>query len=333
MTSTNIAVSHNPSQFVLGSSVGIDSGRDQFTLSASTKSNLSFMPLANASGMIDPTNKEELLPITSSADQFAVAAQQSPVLKDPEEDGGVKIYTIQQGDTVGSIATKNHITVNTILWANDLENADSIKPGDQIFVLPVAGLSYSVKEGDTIESIAKQFSAEEDKIIAFNSLPANGRLDNGQQIIIPDGKREIPKPVPTPNTTLAQGLTPRQYSTGDDVATSSGGKSVLGTSGGGHRFPYGYCTWYVAQKRNVPWGGNAGTWLYNAKANGYRTGKAPVAGAIVVTTESAYYGHVALVESVGGGTITVSEMNYKGWGKVDRRTIPANAGFIKGYIY
>ena len=334
VTGTNIAISHNPSQFAFGSG-GIDLGHDQFTLSASAKSNLSFMPLASASGTVDPTNKEDLLPVVvPSTDQFAVAAQQSPVLKDPEEDGGVKIYTVNTGDTVGSIATKNHITVNTILWANDLENADAIKPGDQIFILPVAGLSYTVKDGDTIESIAKQFTAEEDKIISFNSLPANGRLDNGQQIIIPDGKREVAKPAPTANSSLAQGLAPRQYSTTDDTTSSTGGKSVLGTSGGGgHRFPYGYCTWYVAQKRSVPWGGNAGTWLYNAKANGYKTGKTPVSGAIVVTTESAYYGHVALVESVGGGMITVSEMNYKGWGKVDRRTIPASSGFIKGYIY
>jgi surface antigen len=89
----------------------------------------------------------------------------------------------------------------------------------------------------------------------------------------------------------------------------------------------------VASKRFVPWGGNAGTWLYNAKAQGYSTGKKPVAGSIVVTTENRYYGHVALVEKVSGGSITVSEMNYAGWGKMTRRTLSANSRVIKGYIY
>ena len=67
---------------------------------------------------------------------------------------------------------------------------------------------------------------------------------------------------------------------------------------------------------------------------GYKIGKTPAAGSIIVTTENRYYGHVALVEKVNGnGTITVSEMNYEGWGKVDRRTLDAGSRVIKGYIY
>ncbi len=89
----------------------------------------------------------------------------------------------------------------------------------------------------------------------------------------------------------------------------------------------------MAQKRYVPWGGNAGTWLYRAKALGYRTGKTPVPGSIVVTTENRYYGHVAIVEKVGNGTITVSEMNYTGWAKTSRRTLATSSRVIKGYIY
>jgi len=89
----------------------------------------------------------------------------------------------------------------------------------------------------------------------------------------------------------------------------------------------------VAQKRYVPWSGNAGTWLYKAKALGYRTGRAPAVGAIVVTTENRYYGHVAIVEKVSGGNITVSEMNYIGWAKTDRRVLSATSRVIKGYIY
>lgn len=113
----------------------------------------------------------------------------------------------------------------------------------------------------------------------------------------------------------------------------SGFKKLDGKAGAGHKFPYGYCTWYVAQKRYVPWGGNAGTWLYHAKSLGYQTGKAPRPGSIMVTTESRYYGHVALVEKVSGDTITVSEMNFVGWGKVSRRTISAKSRAIKGFIY
>jgi surface antigen len=89
----------------------------------------------------------------------------------------------------------------------------------------------------------------------------------------------------------------------------------------------------VAQKRYVPWGGNAGTWLYHAKAAGYATGRSPRPGAIMVSTENRYYGHVAIVEKVSGDIITVSEMNYVGFAKTSRRTLSASSRVIRGFIY
>ena len=299
----------------------------------SKKDNLSLVPLADAVNTVDPEQKDDtsLMDISNLApeNQVMLSTQTSSIAQDPEEEGGVKIYTVVSGDTVSGIAAAHDITVNTILWANDLDNVDEIKPGDQIFILPVAGISYTVKQGDTIDSIATTFKAEKDKIIAFNELPANGEIVAGEAIIIPGGKKD--EPVPT-SSSLASGsvLERRQYATPTGGAAkdiSSGFRKLEGRAGTGHRFPYGYCTWYVAQKRYVPWGGNAGTWLYRAKALGYKT------GAIVVTTENRYYGHVALVEKVSGGNITVSEMNYVGWGKTDRRVLSASSRVIKGYIY
>ncbi len=104
-------------------------------------------------------------------------------------------------------------------------------------------------------------------------------------------------------------------------------------SSGGNHFAYGYCTWYVASRRNVPWFGNAGTWLSGARGAGFATGSTPAVGAIMVTSEGSV-GHAALVDSVNGdGTITVSEMNYSGFGRITSRTISATYGAIKGFIY
>lgn len=303
----------------------------------SKKDNLSLVPLANANNPIDPEQKQEstLFDIeTGSLQNRVMLSTQvgSAIARDPEEDGGVKIYTVASGDTVSGIAAKNGITVNTILWANDLDNVDQIKPGDQIFILPVAGVSYAVVSGDTIDSIATKYKAEKDKIIAYNELPANGEVAVGDVIIIPDGRKEETARPAAPDT----GIERRQYATstgGTATDISSGFRKLDGKAGTGHRFPYGYCTWYVAQKRYVPWSGNAGTWLYKAKAMGYKTGRAPAVGSIMVTTENRFYGHVALVEKVSGSTITVSEMNYTGWSKTSRRTLSANSRAIKGFIY
>lgn len=324
--------------YVNGDGASEETAASKHRIAAQTnkKENLSLVPLAVASNSVDPeqTDDTSLFDVQNLAlqNQVMLSTQTSSIAKDPEEDGGVKIYTIQQGDTISGIAARNGITINTILWANDMDNVDQIKPGDQIFILPVAGLSYAVKSGDTIESIALKYKAEKDKIIAFNSLPANGEITVGDVIIIPDGKKDEPV---QPSALAQGGLERRQYATsaGGAATDISGSRKLDGKGGTGHRFPYGWCTWYVAQKRYVPWGGNAGTWLYKAKALGYRTGRSPAVGSIMVTTENRYYGHVALVEKVSGNTITVSEMNYVGWGKTSRRTLSASSRAIKGFIY
>ncbi|NTW14743.1 MAG: LysM peptidoglycan-binding domain-containing protein [Candidatus Moranbacteria bacterium] len=293
---------------------------------------LSMAPLSVPSVPLDLSERTSGEEAAFFQDGALLSAQSgNSIMKDPEEDGGLTIYTVRNGDTVSGIAAAHGITVNTILWANDLDNVDSIKPGDQIFLLPVAGLSHTVAAGDSIDSIAAKYKADREKIIAYNGLPANGEVEVGTSIVIPGGFKELPRQEET------AGLARRQYasssSAGEVTDVSGGYRKLDGKAGSGHRFPYGYCTWYVAQKRYVPWGGNAGTWLFNARSMGYRTGKTPTRGAIVVTTENRYYGHVAIVESVSAGSITVSEMNYRGWGKVDRRVIPTSSRVIKGYIY
>jgi len=96
------------------------------------------------------------------------------------------------------------------------------------------------------------------------------------------------------------------------------------TSYEGNPYPYGWCTWYAAQKKNISTSfGDARYWPVNSKE--------PQAGAVVVTYESPR-GHVAYVEAVEGDKVVVSEMNYIGWGKTNTRVIDKNSRFIKGYL-
>lgn len=295
--------------------------------------NLSLVEIASQDSqpVLDPDSKDEtsLFDVEQpSLSAEVVASVETNIQKDPEEDGGLTLYTVADGDSLSSIAGKFGITVNTIVWANDIQNSDEIKPGDQIFILPVAGLTHVVKSGDTIDSLAKEYKANKEEIIAYNGLPADGKLTEGDSLVVPGGQKEEEEseaPVTRREYAGVTGGVTEDISTAPTVKPSKGGK--------GHRFPYGYCTWFVAQKRHVPWGGNAGAWLANAKAFGYKTGKSPAAGSIVVTTENRYYGHVAYVEKVSGSTITISEMNYAGWGKTTRRTLDKNSRVIRGYIY
>lgn len=238
----------------------------------------------------------------------------------------VFIYKVEEGDTLSTIAQKYSITTNTILWANDLSSESTIKPGDEIFILPITGIEHEVKSGDTVKSLAKKYDAKKENIISFNDIPANGELTVGEKIIIPDGKqKDQPRYLnPQINRFAAQNNL--------DPASLQITPSAKLSKYPAHRFPYGWCTWYVASRRHVPWGGNAGTWLYHARAYGASTGKAPRKGAIIVTRESRW-GHVGIVEKVSGSKVTISEMNYRGWGVKSSRTLSASSSIIKGYIY
>jgi surface antigen len=111
-------------------------------------------------------------------------------------------------------------------------------------------------------------------------------------------------------------------------------------SGASNGFTYGYCTWWVAHKRYVPWRGNAAQWWWNARPFGYVEGSVPRPGAIMVMgySRSSPQGHVAYVESVNAnGSFLVSEMNWwgvpgGGWGRVDYRTVSSMSGVL-GFIY
>jgi surface antigen len=328
VSATNLAAGRESSGFLFGYFGAGESYespiKDMFLVKGSAKENAALVPLAEARTVPNfDGNKEEAEELMMIEGESLVATT-SPVKKDPKEEDGVEIYEVKDGDTLGSIAVANRVSVNTLMWANEIDDVNSIMPGDKLFILPVSGLNYVVKSGDSIDSIASKYKAQKDRIIAFNDLPATGDLKEGQEIIIPDGEKEIPRPVATGN----QAIVPvRPYE-----SFGSTGKVPNGQAGAGHKFPYGYCTWYVAQKKFVPWGGNAGTWLYNAKAAGYSTGKTPRVGSIIVTSES-WWGHVGIVEKVSGDQVTISEMNYKGWAKKNTRTLSAKARVVKGFIY
>ena len=115
---------------------------------------------------------------------------------------------------------------------------------------------------------------------------------------------------------------------------------VPSLAGGGNGFTFGYCTWWVAHKRYIPWRGNAAQWWWNARPFGFAEGGTPRVGAVMVMgiSGTSPQGHVAYVESVNpDGSFVVSEMNWwgvpgGGWNRVDYRTVTSMRGIL-GFIY
>lgn len=96
-------------------------------------------------------------------------------------------YSVQPGDTTQSIADSYGISVNTLLWANDLTNSSAIKVGQDLVILPVDGVLHIVKSGDTLSAIAQKYKSSSDEIVAFNDLANQDDVYIGDILIVPGG--------------------------------------------------------------------------------------------------------------------------------------------------
>jgi murein DD-endopeptidase MepM/ murein hydrolase activator NlpD len=101
--------------------------------------------------------------------------------------GEISVYTVREGDTLSHIAEMYGVTANTILWANDLPKASSIKAGQNLVILPVAGVRHTIKKGDTIKAIAKTYDGDVDEILSYNQLSSDEALVVGTTLVIPGG--------------------------------------------------------------------------------------------------------------------------------------------------
>jgi len=209
----------------------------------------------------------------------------------PDNSAASVEYIVRNGDTLTGLGWKFEVKLSTLKYVNDIDNADSIRPGVKLTV-PKKGYEVSAS------AITKKEVDKQAKLAAASRNTV------------------------TRNTSSSRAL-----------AASSSPTVKKSTGSSGNAYPYGYCTYYVATRRYVPssWG-DAKNWLNSANRAGYQTGSTPAVGAIVVTRES-WWGHVAYVENVNGNSITISEMNAKGWGVTSRRTISAYGGVVRGYIY
>jgi len=107
-------------------------------------------------------------------------------------------YEVESGDTLSMIAKKFAVSSDTIKWANsDIDNINSLSPGQILKILPVTGVTHTVKSGDTLESVAKKYQADAQAIVdfPFNGVPDDFKLKAGQVLTVPDGVIEEAKPV------------------------------------------------------------------------------------------------------------------------------------------
>ncbi|MCF7845950.1 MAG: M23 family metallopeptidase [Candidatus Peribacteraceae bacterium] len=100
-------------------------------------------------------------------------------------------YTVEDGDVLSSISRRFGVSMDTIVWENNITNPHQLKPGTKLSILPVSGITHEVQSSDTIAKIASKYGIDEEVICKQNQIEEDSELIAGAKIIIPGGKKTI----------------------------------------------------------------------------------------------------------------------------------------------
>jgi len=112
-------------------------------------------------------------------------------------------YTVEDGDTIFGIAQKFDLKPETLLFGNyDVlaDNAESLRPGQKLRILPADGAFYQWHAGDGLNGVAKFYGVAPEEIIEWpgNHLNKDNlgdlsspNIEPGTGIFIPGGHRDF----------------------------------------------------------------------------------------------------------------------------------------------
>jgi len=198
---------------------------------------VSYAP-ASPSGYAAPTR-----PGSPAAAAIAPATAMSDVAP-------VSTYTVGKGDSLWSIAKKNHLSVSELAKANNLGTGAALQPGKKLIVpgkvapAPVAAkdlpataktagaapekaaaapahssgesVKHTVLPGESLGIIARKYQVTTGELAAANSITDPSKVRAGQQLVIPGFKAVTPK-----NGTVAAKPAPGAATTKPAAATAA----------------------------------------------------------------------------------------------------------------
>jgi LysM repeat protein len=118
---------------------------------------------------------------------------------------------VQQGDTLSELAAAHGVSVQALMDANGLVDADRISEGLvlQLPPDPSEPVRYTVESGDRLVSIAERYGVSVKQLVAVNALTDPDALRVGQELLIPRGDGARPT-LPDAVRRALDGIRPRR---------------------------------------------------------------------------------------------------------------------------
>jgi len=105
---------------------------------------------------------------------------------------GLTQYKVQTGDTVIGIASSFGISPATIMKENKMDETTTLKPGQELTILPTTGITYTLKEGDAQESLLNKYKITEEAFLDANNIESFDDLAVGAVVVIPMDSVNVP---------------------------------------------------------------------------------------------------------------------------------------------
>jgi murein DD-endopeptidase MepM/ murein hydrolase activator NlpD len=156
----------------------------------------------------NPNKSSSDIPTISSNALLADVGPSGLVVDDDDQENTqISLYVVHEGDSLAKIAKMFDVTVNTIIWANDLDRNPVLQKDQKLIILPISGIKYTVKSGDTIKGIVNKYKSDLNEVLKFNDLTISSMISPGDVIIIPDAE-PVAAPVLKSSTSKKIALNP-----------------------------------------------------------------------------------------------------------------------------
>ncbi len=96
-------------------------------------------------------------------------------------------YEVRGNDTLVDIAGRFRISLDTLLWANDIATDHHLSLGDKLRIPPIDGVIYTVSRGDVLHELAETYESNPVAIAEYNRIGLSTTLVPGMELIIPHG--------------------------------------------------------------------------------------------------------------------------------------------------
>jgi LysM repeat protein len=117
------------------------------------------------------------------------------------------VHIVQWGENLTSIARRYGTTIQAIVQANQLSNANRIYAGQRLIIPgawtpppPSSGNTHVVRYGDTLSAIAYRYGVRTSDLAWLNGIANPNRIYPGQRLLIPGAPGTPPTPPTPPGT-------------------------------------------------------------------------------------------------------------------------------------